>query len=183
MGNYAPIDGVSVVGITGAARHGKDELARALMRHIAGAERFAFSDAVAVVARINGLMTTRDAAALQKVGTRYRETVGTDVWVRCLHGAIQDRRPQLAIVTGIRYPNELDWLREVHGTLVGVVRPGAPSLTDRDPSHPVEQHVADLLRQADVTIRIDEYAEPTVRNAAFNRYAARVIDAWATART
>lgn len=183
MGEYSPIDGVSVVGITGAARHGKDELARALMRHIAGAERFAFSDAVAVVARINGLMTTRDAAALQKVGTRYRETVGPEAWVRCLHGAIEDRRPQLAVVTGIRYQNELDWLRDVHGTLVGVVRPGAPALTDRDPSHPVEQGVADLLRHADATFTIAEHADPMVRNAAFNRLAAKVIDAWATART
>ena len=183
MGEYAPIDGVSVVGITGAARSGKDELAKALMRHISGAERFAFSDAVAVVARINGLMTTRDAAALQKVGTRYRETVGSDVWVRCLHGAIEDRRPQLAVVTGIRYPNECAWLRDVGGTLVGVVRPGAPALTDRDPSHPVEQHIAALLAQAHVTITVDEHADPSVRRAAFNRYAARVIDAWATART
>lgn len=183
MGDYQPIDGVSVVGITGAARHGKDELAKALLRRIAGAERFAFSDAVAAVARASGLMTRRDAAALQQVGTHYRTTVSLEVWVRCLHGAIEDRRPQVAIVTGLRYPNELAWLRAVTGTLIGVRRPCAPALTDRDPSHPVEQGVADLLAQADLTFILDEYPGETARRAAFDRLAGRVIASWATART
>lgn len=183
MGVYAPIDGVSVVGITGAARHGKDELAKALLRRIAGAERFAFSDAVAIAARANGLMRQRDAAVLQHIGTSYRETFGTDVWVRCLHGTIEDRRPIVAIVTGVRYPNELEWLRDVNGTLIGIIRNYAPPLTDRDPEHPVERHVGELLAQADTTFTIDEYYNERERYVAFERLAGRVIDSWATART
>lgn len=183
MGHYEPIDGVSVVGITGAARHGKDELAKALLRRIAGAERFAFSDAVAVEARANGWMTTRDAAVLQRVGTRYREVFDEDVWVKCLHGAIEDRRPAVAIVTGLRYPNELAWLRAVNGTLIGIIRDYAPPLVDRDPSHPVERGVADLLAQTHLTLIVDEYVGETARRAAFDRLADRVIASWATAHT
>jgi hypothetical protein len=171
---YRPLAGVAVVGITGAARSGKDELARAIIRNYPGAERFAFSDGVAAIARARYFMGARDAGLLQQIGTLYRSTRGTEVWLRCLYGAIADRRPRLAVVTGIRYPNELDLIRALGGMLVGIVRPGRPPLTDRDPAHEVESHVDGLLREAPIVVEAAEYGEAR-RGEAFNAHARRVL--------
>jgi hypothetical protein len=165
---YQPLDGVAVVGITGAARSGKDELARAIIRNYSGAERFAFSDSVAAIARARYFMGTRDAWLLQEIGTLYRSTRGTEVWLRCLYGAIADRRPRLAVVTGIRYPEEANMIRQMGGRLVAVVRPNAPPLTDRDPSHESEAHIKELIGQASEVWRADEMPDRTKREAWFD---------------
>jgi hypothetical protein len=177
MGSFAPIPGVHVVGITGRARSGKDELAKAVLRLVAGAERFAFSDAVAAVARTAGMMRTRDAATLQRVGTMMRRN-DPDVWCLALHGAIDDRRPDVAIVTGVRYPNEHAMIRAMGGRLVGVVRPGAPPITDRDPAHPVEQGVDALVAEADTVVEVQELTTVDAREAYFDEVARYLIRTW-----
>lgn len=131
--SYPPIAGVSVLGITGAARHGKDTLACALMALISGSERFAFSDAVSAVARAKHGMTTRDPRELQRVGMAYRKD-DPSVWLRCLYGAIEDRSPRLALVTGVRFPDEADMIREMGGHIIKVVR------TEPDGSYFVDPH-------------------------------------------
>ena len=173
---WAPIDGVAVIGITGKARHGKDELARALTRLIANGERFAFSDALAAVARSLGGMTTRDPRVLQNLGTSSRER-DPDVWVRCLYHAIEDRRPDVAIITGVRYPNEAAMIREMGGALVAVVRQDAPTLTDRDAAHPVEQGIEALVSDADAYFRVPELV-PTEVAEYFDRLASELLSAW-----
>lgn len=156
---WRPIPGVQVIGITGRARSGKDELAKALVRAVPGAERFAFSDAVAVMARVVHRMNGRDARVLQTVGTQYREQ-DEAVWLRCLYGILQDRRPRLAVVTGVRYANELGLIYGLGGIVVGVRRPWAPALTDRDPHHVVEQGIDDLVDRATFTVTQQEHDTP-----------------------
>lgn len=177
---WEPIPGVLVVGITGRARHGKDELARALLRHITGAERFAFSDAVAAVARSLQLMGHRDPRVLQDVGTRLRQ-VEPETWLRCLYHAIQDKAPGVAIITGVRYPNEAAMIREMGGHLVAVERPYAPALTDRDPAHPVEQQIDQLISQADTVFRVNEFRDADALEACFDQMAVDLIESWITA--
>ena len=171
-----PIDGVRVLGITGAARHGKDELARAIVRVYPGAERFAFSDAVAAVARSRYGMLTRNAAQLQEVGTLYRQHQD-DIWLRCLYGAIADKRPILAVVTGVRYQNEIGLISAMGGKVVGVRRLNAPELTDRDPQHEVESHIGEMLVQADRVTDIPEIDDEHTRARYFDFAATSMIDA------
>lgn len=174
---WAPIPDVWVVGITGHARHGKDELARALVRQIPGAERFAFSDAVSAVARTLHLMGPREAHVLQALGTRVRQA-DPETWLRCLYHAIADKRPRVAVLTGLRYPNELALVRDMGGTLVAVERPHAPALTDRDPAHPVEQQIASLVAQAETVLQVNEFRDAEALEAAFDRMAADLVEQW-----
>ena len=177
MGSFVAIPGVRMIGITGRARSGKDELAKAILRLVAGAERFAFSDAVAAVARTAGMMRTRDAAVLQRIGTQMRE-VDPDIWCLALYGAIDDRRPDVAIVTGVRYTNEHAMIRAMGGRLIGVRRPGAPALTDRDPGHPVEQGIDALVAEADTVIEAQELKTVEAREAYFDEVARYLIKTW-----
>lgn len=138
-----------------------------------GAERYAFSDAVAAYCRIFGYMDARDPSVLQRYGTSVRAT-DADVWVRTLAGLIADHRPPVAVVTGVRYPNELQMIRDMGGVLVAVDRVEAPALTDRDPNHPVERGIADLVQSADVGFWIPELA-PTVLEDYFDAVAEEVV--------
>lgn len=176
---YAPIEGVTVVGITGRARSGKDELARAFLRAVPGAERVAFSDAVAAFARVSGAMAVRDPGVLQIVGERQRR-LNVECWCQAVYGWIDDRRPTLAIVTGLRHANEYTLIRAMRGYLIGVVRPEAPPITDRDPQAPVEQGIAAMVEQADIRFTVPEREHPRARAALFDAYANEFVRAWLT---
>jgi hypothetical protein len=144
---YAPIPGVKlVVGITGAARHGKDEAARQLLKMFPGAERFAFSDALSVEARVHHGMTKRDPQLLQNVGMRMRET-HPRVWLDCVYRAIEDRQPEVAIVTGVRFHDEANMIRDMGGRILRIVRVdnGVRYISpDRNPNHPAERTIDEL---------------------------------------
>jgi len=172
--SWRVIPGVSVIGITGKARAGKDELARAIVRVAIGAERFAYSDAVAAVARAGHMMERRDPSVLQFIGTLYRQANAT-TWLRCLHGAIEDRRPAIAVITGLRYQNEVDLVRDLGGIVVGVERPGAPALADRDPQHEVESHIGEMLAQADERFSVAEIEDDYERARHFDTLACSVV--------
>lgn len=174
---FPPIAGVTVIGITGKARAGKDELARAFLRQVPGAERVAFSDPVAVMARLSGEMTARDPRVLQAVGETARLT-DPDCWCRALYGWIADRRPRLAVVTGIRHANEYAMLRTMGAFIVGVIRPDAPALTDRDPAHPVEQGIAAMVAQADYRLTVPERSSRIALDALFDQCAAEFLQSW-----
>ena len=156
---YAPLPGCRLaIGLTGAARHGKDSAARALLKALPGAERFALSDMVSADCRVNLGMTTRDPVALQQRGTAAR--VGRPfVWMDALYGLLQDREPEVVIVTGLRYADEVDMVRALAplSLILRVVRielNGARFVTtDRDPNHPVERGIAGLPFDAEIVAR------------------------------
>ena len=146
------------IGFVGAARHGKDTAAIAVLRALPGAERFALSDAVAAVARVKHAMVKRDPALLQTVGTGYRVDRPT-VWLDALYGTLCDREPEIALVTGLRYPEEVALVRALapETAIVRVTRlraDGTPYVCeDRDPSHQVEQGIAALPYDVAFTAR------------------------------
>jgi hypothetical protein len=147
MRDYRPVPGVRVIGLCGHARHGKDEAARRLLRYLPGAERFAFSDALAVEARVHHGMGRRDPRVLQDVGMAFRES-RPGVWLDALYGAIEDRTPDVAIVTGVRFQDEAALIRSMGGTLLRVVRlaeDGSRFVSpDRPANHRAEAEI-DLL--------------------------------------
>lgn len=112
------------------------------------------SDALSAVARWSGEMTTRDPRALQRIGEAARQD-RPGVWLRCLYGTIEDKQPDVAVVTGIRYPNEAAMIREMGGALVRVERYEADGslyiCPHRDPNHVSESFAATL--EVDAVIR------------------------------
>jgi hypothetical protein len=74
---------------------------------------------------------------LQVMGTEVgRQMFGEDVWVDWLRQKVFELREAgtSVVVTGIRYKNELDWVREELGMTVWVERPGI---------EPVNEHSSD----------------------------------------
>lgn len=139
---FSTIPGVLVIGIGHKAQHGKTSVAREwLQAHPADAMIFELSDHVATVARIFHGMTTRDPATLVRVGQGMRATFDDEVWLRCVHGSIGDKRPAIAIIPNIRFPNEVEFVRQIGGYIVKVERvnytgTSAPTpfvSSDRDP--------------------------------------------------
>jgi hypothetical protein len=153
---YRHIHGCKLaIGLTGAARHGKDSAAIALLRAIPGAERFALSDFVATDCRVHHGMVKRNPALMQTVGTARRESRPT-VWLDALYGLLCDREPETIIVTGLRYREEVDLVRCLAPqSIVLRVTRTLPSgqlyvADDRDPNHPVEQGIAALPADAEI---------------------------------
>lgn len=152
---YAPIHGIKrVIGLTGAARHGKDSAAKVLLKLLPGSERFALSDALSAYCRVHHGMVKRKPALLQDVGMAMRES-RPGVWLDALYGALQDRQPEIAIVSGVRFPDEAAMIRAMGGTLVRVIRQeptGQPYVAeDRDPSHRAEAEIDALDVDAVIT--------------------------------
>lgn len=144
-----------MIGLVGHARAGKDTLAKALMRCLPGAERFAVSDGIAAYARAIGAMTDRVPAVLQDVGWSLRKD-RQSVWLDTLYGAIDDRRPAWAIITGVRFHDEAEMIRAMGGRLVRVNRleaDGAEHVSgDRDRAHIVEAQIDSIACDQTVSI-------------------------------
>lgn len=162
---FGPIDGVRVVGVCGASRHGKDTLAQFLIELVPGAERFSFSDLLSAKERIDGRMRARDPRHLQDLN---KTTIRANL-VAAMYYAIADRRPKLAIVTGVRKPDEVAMIRQMGGIMLRVVRTERDGrifqTTDRDPNHPIEQEIGAL--PADLMV-----AAPSGDMAALRNFAA-----------
>lgn len=145
---FKPIDGVKVVGLVGQPRHGKDTFAQAMIRAVPGAERIAFSDLIAAHERISGRMTIRDPKHLQ--ATHF--TLSRHNLLTAMYEFINDRRPPLVVITGVRKPDEVSLIKSMGGELARIVRtvPGGGEFvtTDRDPNHPVERDIASLETDA-----------------------------------
>lgn len=138
--------------LVGQARHGKDTAAKYLLKLFSDAERFAFSDAIAAVCRATLGMHERDPRLMQDIGMALRGP-RPEIWNSALYGAILDRGPKVAIVTGARFPNEMDCLRAIAPKMVvirvrrfGISEQGSFDYVspDRDPNHPAESQIEDI---------------------------------------
>ena len=171
-GAYPPIPGVTVIGFTGHARHGKDEATRLIhCADPAGTERFAFSDALSADCRVNAGMTRRDPRLLQEHGTRRRHE-DSETWIRALYWRIDEVRPRVALITGVRNANEETFIRGLGGLLVRVVRveaDGAPFVADDRPrGHEAEAEIDGL--RVDYVIRNVSGDLPAFGAAALSTY-------------
>jgi hypothetical protein len=155
-----------VVGIAGAARHGKDTAARILIERL-GFVRLAYGDAMkcgllAVDPYITWKMTWRgprlvrlseviaefgwDEAkrrypevrrSMQRYGTEGgRDIHGYECWLRPVAQCI-DSQPGRYVITDVRFDNEADVVHDRGGVVCRVVRPGYNNLT--------AQHVSEAL--------------------------------------
>lgn len=73
---------------------------------------------------------------LQWWGTEYRRSKDPDYWVKRLRVTLEDHQPDLALVTDVRFPNEVDYIHGIGGYVVKVTRMGRPDV--EVPLHPSE---------------------------------------------
>ena len=71
-------------------------------------------------------------------GTEYRRSIDTDYWVRQLAQRIELEKPQIALITDMRFPNEMSWIKQ-YGETVLVQRDGLTPST-----HASETALADV---------------------------------------
>jgi len=146
-----------LVGLVGYSGSGKDSLAAELCR-FGGYTRYAFADSLKSLLlatdktfgnsmerledwKRRGLHETREK--LQRLGQTLRN-YDDDFWLKSMPDTIADR----AVITDIRYPNELDWVKERGGTVVAIQRPGFGPIND----HTSERNTTSLLELADLSL-------------------------------
>lgn len=140
---YQPIDGVTVIGIGHKARQGKDTVASMIQDRLGSkAERLPFAEDLYAVARIMFGMTKKDPTLLQLLGTEIFRRKSPDIWVESVYHKLMDRKPKVAIITDVRFPNEAEFVQQMGGSLIKVERTAPDGTPHRDPTrsetHPSE---------------------------------------------
>lgn len=64
---------------------------------------------------------------LQWYGTEYRRSCNPDYWVKALAKRIAEDKPEIALITDVRFPNEIRFVQQ-YGEAIKVDRPSLPSL-------------------------------------------------------
>lgn len=116
-----------LVGIAGYAGSGKDTAADVLVE--LGWQRVAFAGALKDLAGRIGWDGRKDEPGrrlLQDLGVAARDILGADVWVNALMGSL----PERAVVTDVRFPNEVAAIHDHGGLVVRVVRTGVVPAND-----------------------------------------------------
>jgi hypothetical protein len=80
---------------------------------------------------------------LQWWGTEFRRAVNPDYWVGRLASIIEKERPQVALISDMRFPNEKEFV-EKYGQSVRVDRADLPLLRGSAGVHPSELALADV---------------------------------------
>lgn len=83
---------------------------------------------------------------LQFWGTEYRRKQDPNYWVDKLRDVIEEERPSIALISDLRFPNEVSWIKSsIDNCVVRVDRLGYKSTT---PDHPSE-HALDFMDDCD----------------------------------
>jgi hypothetical protein len=92
---------------------------------------------------------------LQVMGTEVgRKMFGLDVWIDLLAGRVASLREAgfSVAVTGIRYPNELEWVRDNGGNAVWIDRPGTAPVNEHSSDNTLGPEDFDLTVMNDGTL-------------------------------
>jgi len=144
--SFHELSNTKVIAFGHRARHGKDFAAGVVAQAFPYAQRFGFADALKAVCRVQWGMRAKDADLLQKVGVAMR-SIDPDIWLRALYWTIAERQPRIALITDLRFPNEMDLVKAMNGLAIKVERRDAVGNlfvpADRDPNHISEIALAD----------------------------------------
>lgn len=80
---------------------------------------------------------------LQWWGTEYRRSINPDYWVKALVKRIADDQPEIALITDVRFPNEVQFIQR-YGEVIKVDRPSLPSLRGAAGVHASELALANF---------------------------------------
>ena len=150
-----------IVGFGNKAQHGKDTAGEAVVKYFNRrterlsahygrgigacrsiiAKSYKFAGALYKECRKQHGMTDKDAPLLQKVGMARRQE-DENYWVKQVKQQIATDKPDIAIITDVRFPNEAKFVRDRGGILVNVTRIDAFGqlfiADDRPADHPSE---------------------------------------------
>lgn len=173
---FAPIPGTLVIGIGHKARHGKDTAVACLTDTFKAARRYSFADDLYAVCRVMHGMTTKDAPLLQRVGLEWRER-DQNVWVKAVYAKLLNERPQVAVLSDVRFPNEMAFVRALGGMCWKVERRLADGSVFVDPSRPADHPSETALDDArwDTVIVNREGSLDAFRDSVLCHYHASVV--------
>jgi hypothetical protein len=146
---------MKIIGLGHKARQGKDNVAKFMIMELAKqdiyARQYAFADALRDYCRVAYGMKEKNSQMLQIVGTDiFRNSIRENFWIDCLHYKLEADKPQIAIITDVRFPNELRYVCD-NGFTVRIDRytdSGGIRLpyrtTDRDNNHESETALDDF---------------------------------------
>lgn len=66
---------------------------------------------------------------LQWWGTEFRRNVDQDYWVNKVKARLAEEKPEIALITDVRFPNEIAFIEE-YGETIKVVRPGITAVNE-----------------------------------------------------
>lgn len=101
-----------LIGVTGTLASGKDTLSHYLVRN-KGFFHFSLSDAIREEADERGLPKDRDT--LVDLGNKLRAEFGNDILARRAMEAILKQKVENSVITSIRNPDELKFLKKIPG--------------------------------------------------------------------
>jgi hypothetical protein len=144
---------VLIIGLGHKARHGKNYVATEIVKeadkHGLYAKEYGFAHALKAYCRVAYGMRKKDPELLQVVGTNIFRKYQPDVWVEVLLAQLDEERPDIAVISDVRFPNEAEAIRHAGGLLYKITRladRGVPYVApDRDPFHPSETALDDYL--------------------------------------
>lgn len=138
-------EGLPLVGLSGYAGAGKDEVAKTLVAN--GWTRIAFADPLKAVATAIGWSGTKDEVGrklLQDLGVGVRDHLNPDAWVLAGEESIEGAQGP-CVVTDVRFPNELTMIRRRGGQIVRIERPGHGAVNDHVSEHLVSPEDCDAV--------------------------------------
>ena len=137
----------AIIGLTGYAGEGKDTVCRLLREIEPRCRRFAFADALkrditaglgCNVAWINDHKHLPEVRSLLQAWGQVQRLRDPKCWIRRVDEEITHRRlcgsddPHdfIPVITDVRYPNEIEWVKSQGGVIVRVARPGCTPVND-----------------------------------------------------
>ena len=117
---------MKIIGIGHKSRQGKDTLGKFLVQEFAKgdyyAKTYSFADSLKSYCRVAFGMEEKDGNLLQYVGTEIFRKKDADFWVKQLFLKLEEEQPEIAIVTDMRFLNEANFIRNLGGVTVDVIR-------------------------------------------------------------
>lgn len=80
---------------------------------------------------------------LQWWGTEFRRSIDPDYWVK----QVDVDLPEMLVVSDVRFPNEMDFVRKYNGLLIKIARPKVVSIETAS-----EKHASESLAKSDVAV-------------------------------
>lgn len=183
-----------VVGLCGRARHGKDLVAAEMQRQFEGRGQRSFILPVSTIifekARAMGIinapsrerLTPHEIDVLVQLGRTEREK-NPYVWVDELAKRVAGSSDDVALIPGMRFVNEVQWLLSgAAGVLVRVTRLNTNGSlfvsTDRDPNDPMETSLRHVVADFELVTHEGktEWLEAQARCLANHLFAVRQLD-------
>ena len=104
------------------------------------------AEKLGMIVHARGAMTAREV--LQYVGTDVFRSMNSDVWLNSLLNKIESSSPELALISDVRFENEIEAIQKNKGFVVGLTRDPYEQ-TDR---HSSESEIEKCLEACDIIV-------------------------------